>query len=112
MNTVTAKRSAVIAGSAKSECEKYEEQMLSHASNMLSLLFGRDISRGHRLFLVLLSSELATAESLITVFDKKVGLLNFLLDFYRCDDLKCEITTMITLKNMQKEFLRSRLLKM
>ena len=96
MTTIAARRSDVIAEyvhyDAMFDCT-YEAQIHSATGRLMSTYLGRDVREQHAYFVMLLSRAHSTPETFILFFDGESVLLDFMLDFYRCDKLKMDIRT-------------------
>ena len=94
MTTIAARRSDVIADfvhyDAAFDCT-YEAQIHSATGRLISTYLGRDVREQHAYFVMLLSRQHSTPETFILLFEGESVLLDFMLDFYRCDNLKMNI---------------------
>ena len=94
MATIAARRSDVIADfvhyDASFDCT-YAAQLHSATGKLMSTYLARDVREQHAYFVMLLSREHSTPETFIIFFEGESVLLDFMLDFYRCDPLKMDI---------------------
>jgi hypothetical protein len=98
MNAVAALRSAklnmLVNHGVEVDCT-YEGQISSHIGRLLSVMFNGDHMADHALFLMLLNKEWATAKHFITLLKDNMDLLEYMVDYYICDQLKSEIRSFI-----------------
>ena len=94
MTTIAARHSDVIADFVKYDTPfdcSYEAQICSRTGKLMSEFLDRDVKQPHAYFVLLLSKEDSTPETFVVFFEGESVLLDFMLDFYRCDKLKMDI---------------------
>ena len=69
----------------------YESQIDSPIGVILSAAFKRDIRRENAILLTMLDSETCTSEAFISFFNDDRELLEYLLTYYRCYQLRHDI---------------------
>ena len=93
-NIVAASRFAVIAEFVKYDSTfdcSYRAQIFSATGNLLSTVFDKDVRDDHAFFVMLLNKDQASPETFLTFFAAERELLDYLLDWYQCYQLKEDI---------------------
>ena len=114
MNAVAAKRSLRINMLVKHGVEfdcTYDGQINTHMGRLLSVMFNGDHMADHAFFLMLLNKEWTTADTFLDFFYNNLELMEYMIDYYMCEQLKSEISA-TRRKHTVNNFLKSRLLSL
>ena len=94
MNAVAAKRSVRIKALVKQGVDfdcTYDGQINTHMGRLLSVMFNGDHMADHAFFLMLLNKDWTTADSLLRFFRGNEDLLEYMVHWYQCDELRQDI---------------------